>query len=440
MRWRMTGRQLVFTLIQMAMNRDLPSPDEPMPPRCPRRAQRKAATPNGLIGPRLTLAALCQEPFRVFFPAAVLAGIVGVLLWPLMLSGWMTDYPGPRHARLMIQGFFGGFIFGFLGTSLPRLLETRPLSAAEVFPLLALFLANLTAHTLGATRLGDALFTFEVLLLAVSFGRRLRVRRDWPPPGFVLVALSFACSLAGIAIQWVGLRRELAPGWELLGRLWAYHAFILLCILGAGGFLLPRFLGITPRRKFATSAAITPEWRRAAGWASLAGTVIVLSFVGEATGWNRWAGVIRALTVLAYLGHEMPLEQLRWSRRGVQGFLLIGLICLPLGVLASSWLPGWRVGLSHIELISGFGLIALGVGTRVVFGHSGERQQLERFHPALTTAAILMLLGMLTRINGDLIPSTQATHYLYAAICWIGGLILWAVCVLPKVLQPDPEA
>ena len=76
----------------------------------------------------------------------------------------------------------------------------------------------------------------------------------------------------------------------------------------------------------------------------------------------------------------------------------------------------------------------------MVFGHSGERQQLERFHPTLTTAAVLMLLGMLTRINGDMIPSTQLSHYLYAAICWAGGLILWAVCVLPKVLQADPES
>ena len=88
----------------------------------------------------------------------------------------------------------------------------------------------------------------------------------------------------------------------------------------------------------------------------------------------------------------------------------------------------------------GFGLVALGVGTRVIFGHSGERQQLERFHPGLTIAAVLMLLGMLTRINGDVIPSTQLSHYLYAAICWVGGLILWAVCVLPQVLQADPES
>jgi uncharacterized protein involved in response to NO len=375
----------------------------------------------------------------LFFPAAVLAGFVGVLLWPLMLSGWMTDYPGPRHARLMIQGFFGGFIFGFLGTSFPRLLEVPPLRAREVFPLLALFLANIVTHALGANAAGDGLFVGEVLLLAVFLGRRLSVRRDLPPPSFVLVGMGFTCALAGIVLQMASLRMELTPGWELLGRLWGYHAFILLCILGAGGFLLPRFLGLEARRKFITSPAATPAWWRAAVFTTLAGGIIVVSFPLEAVGWTRLASLIRAGTIIVYLLSEMKLERFRWTWQGVQWFLVVGLACLPLGVLASGWLPGWRVGLSHLELISGFGLIALGVATRVIFGHSGERPQLERFHPGLTTAGILMLLGMLTRINGDMIPSTQVSHYLYAAICWGGGLLLWAVCVLPKVLKPDPE-
>ena len=47
-----------------------------------------------------------------------------------------------------------------------------------------------------------------------------------------------------------------SPEWALLGRLWSYHAFILLCILGAGGFLLPRFLGVGARHSFETSPKV----------------------------------------------------------------------------------------------------------------------------------------------------------------------------------------
>ena len=109
------------------------------------------------------------------------------------------------------------------------------------------------------------------------------------------------------------------------------------------------------------------------------------------------------------------------------------------GLTVAERAAGWRVALAHIELLSGFGLITLGVATRVVFGHSGERTQLERFHPPLTIAAVLLLLALLNRLTGDLVPSTMASHYLYAALCWLGGTLLWATRVLPKVLKPDPE-
>jgi uncharacterized protein involved in response to NO len=76
----------------------------------------------------------------------------------------------------------------------------------------------------------------------------------------------------------------------------------------------------------------------------------------------------------------------------------------------------------------------------VVFGHTGGRTKLERFNPWLTTATLLMLLGLATRISGDCLPGIQATHYLYGALCWMAGAIAWAAYVLPRVVRPDPEA
>jgi hypothetical protein len=136
----------------------------------------------------------------------------------------------------------------------------------------------------------------------------------------------------------------------------------------------------------------------------------------------------------------MPLERLRWNWRGVQWQLIVGLVCLPMGVLAAGWWPAMRLTLSHLELVGGFALITMGIATRVIFGHSGAREKLERFHPWLTTAALLMLLGLASRISGDFLPGIQTTHYLYGAGCWIAGAVVWAACVLPRVLRPDPEA
>jgi uncharacterized protein involved in response to NO len=405
----------------------------PAPGRCPRHASRTPSTVLQETRRWVRFADFHHEPFRLFFPVATLAGIIGVALWPVMLLGWTENYPGPSHSRLMVQGFFGGFILGFMGTAMPRLLSVSPFSAREAFSLLALFLGNVGANTLGMNVAGDLLFIGELVFLFSLLKSRCHSGRDRPPPSFVLVGLAFACAIAGTALQLAGRRWELSPPLELLARLLSYHGFVLLAVLGAGGFLLPRFLGLGVRRKFPESPGESPEWKGAARIAKSAGALILLTYLLEVIGWSRFAGAARALIVVGYLAYEMPLERLRWNWRGVQWQLIVGLICIPVGVFAAGWFSGMRLTLSHLELVGGFALITTGVATRVVFGHTGGREKVERFHPWLTAAAVLMLLGLASRITGDFLPGIQRSHYLYGAACWI------AACVLPRVLRPDPE-
>ena len=412
----------------------------PQPGRYPSQAIRQEASASQLKGRWVEFADLHREPFRLFFPFATLAGIIGVALWPVMLLGWTENYPGPSHARLMVQGFFGGFIFGFLGTSMPRLVEASPLSAREAFSLLVLFLGHVVANTAGMTTLADGLFVGEIALWFAMLKHRCQGGKDRPPPGFVLVGLAFASALAGTTLHLAGRHWELSQPLELFARLLSYHGFVLLCVLGAGGFLLPRFLGLGVRRKYPESAAATPEWKRSAATAAGIGALILVTYVMEAMGWNRTAAAARVLLIAAGLAYEMPLEQLRWSWAGVQWQLIVGLVLIPLGAFASGWFASLRLTLSHLELVGGFALIAFGVATRVVFGHSGARERAERFHPWLTAAAALMLLGLVTRLSGDFLPGIQRTHYLYSAGLWLAGAILWAGCVLPRVLLPDTEA
>ena len=410
------------------------------PAQCPRRAKRVASTTPRVLGQWVNFADLHREPFRLFFPAATLAGLIGIALWPIMLLGWTENYPGPSHARLMVQGFFGGFILGFMGTAMPRLVNARPLSARETFSLLVLFLGNVVANALGLNPLADCLFAGELVFLFGLLRRRCHSGGDLPPPSFVLVGLAFGSALAGTALHLVGRRWELNQPLELLARLLGYHGFVLLAVLGAGGFLLPRFLGMTARRSFPAAAEATPGWNRSVRVAKVAGALIFLTYVVEAFGWSRIAGTARAFIFVAYLAYEMPLERLRWNWHGVQWQLMVGLMCIPLGVLAAAWFPALRATLLHLELVGGFALITTGVATRVVFGHSGVRERLERFHPWLTAAALLMLAGLATRMSGDFLPGIQVTHYLYGAGLWLGGMLVWAACVLPRVLRPDPES
>ena len=191
------------------------------PLRCPRHLrQRESAVPPC---EKLAFADLHREPFRLFFPAATLAGLCGVSLWIPLLLGWTNDYPGTPHARVMVQGFLAGFIFGFLGTSLPRLLEVPALTAREVFPLLAVFAGNVGAQLAGATALGDGLFAAELAAWFLVLKGRCHAKRDLPPPSFVLVGLSFGCGLAGTMPFLAGRRGEFSAELELLAKLLAYQ-------------------------------------------------------------------------------------------------------------------------------------------------------------------------------------------------------------------------
>lgn len=356
-----------------------------------------------------------------------------------MILGWTDVYPGPSHARLLVQGFFGGFIFGFLGTSMPRLVEAAPLSARSALSLLALFLANVTANTLGKHAVGDALFLGEIALWVLLLRSRCRSGNDQPPPSFILVGMAFLSAGAGTILAQINARGEPNDSLDLLSRLLAYHGYVLLCVLGAGGFLLPRFLGLGLRRSYKESQKPSPEWRKAFRIAAAAGLLILATYGLEAAGHPRVAGMVRALCIVGYLFYEMPLERLVWNSRGVQWYLITGLVCIPLGVLSASWFAGTRIALSHVELVGGYVLITSGVAARVVFGHSGGREKLERFHPWLTVAGVFMLIGLTTRITGDFFPRIQASHYFYGAGCWMAGALIWAACVLPRVVRPDPE-
>src|SRR5262245_35983568 len=197
------------------------------PDPCPH-SIRRAASAARVDGRWIGFADLHREPFRLFFPAATLAGLIGVALWPVMLLGWTQNYPGPSHARLMVQGFFGGFILGFMGTAMPRLVGARPFSAAEAFSLLALFGCNVIANAAGMNPFADGLFMGELALLFAMLKRRCHSGRDLPPPSFVLVGVAFTSALAGTGLHLAERRWELNPPLELLARLLSYHGFVLL--------------------------------------------------------------------------------------------------------------------------------------------------------------------------------------------------------------------
>jgi uncharacterized protein involved in response to NO len=388
---------------------------------------------------RISVEVICLEPFRAFFPLALLAGVAGVALWPLHFWGFSPFYPGQAHARIMAFGLFGGFIIGFISTAFPRMISARSLRAAELGSLLVIYIAMVVSYLLAKLSAGDLLFLLLVGALAIILGSRWLNRRDTPPPGFPLVGLAVLCAVAGVLLSFIEHDDELAFFWITLPKLLVYQGFILLPILGVGGFLLPRFFGYQSRHDFPESIVPPPGWKREAFEALLAGMIILLSFVMEAAGWYRAGPAVRLLATLGYLLRVLPLFRAAKSRNALVSSLRMALGLVLLGYVATLFFPGYRVGMLHLSLVGGFALLTFTVATRIIFSHSGNAALLNRRNLWLTVTAWLILFAVATRISGDIWPGILVTHYIYGAIVWIIASLLWAWHVIPKVMVPDPE-
>lgn len=395
-----------------------------------------AADKPKLIG----FADLGKEPFRIFFPEGVLAGIIGVSLWPLHFWGLISLYPGQAHARIMACGLFGAFIFGFLGTAMPRMLSAPPLGLRNVLLLLVLHLSAIVAFAMQKIIWGDRFFLALLCLFAVLMFRRARNRKDTPPPGFVLVGLAFLCVFAGtlLAVLQPGTD-EGAAYWISLQRLLSYQGFVLLPILGIGPFILPRFFGMPSAHDFPESLSPSAAWKKKAALALAAGSLIVASFFMEVSGWFRLAHSVRFATTLIYLALEFPFYLAPKFNNALGASLRIAFAGLVSGFIFIAVFPAFRVSLLHLTLVGGFAIITFTVATRVVFGHSGNLEKLRGPNRWLLVAVALMLLGMATRISGDFWPKMKISHYDFGAIIWIAGVLLWSCSVLPKVFQADTE-
>lgn len=389
---------------------------------------------------QVSLNLLAREPFRVFFPVAVLVGLAGAAVWPLHFLGIVPLYPGLSHARLMAYGFFGGFMVGFLGTALPRMLSAPPLRVLETGVLLLIYVVMAVALLVGKIAVGDALFVGLLVVFALFLGVRIWKRGDVPPPSFVLVALALMCAGAGALLSILIQVNEEAFGYASLQHLLSYQAFILLPILGVGAYLLPRFFGMATRQDFPESRWPPPGWLSKFAVALMVGLLIVASFFMEAAGWVRVGPVLRLLATGFYLVWEVPFYRVKEYRGPAARILQVAFTLLLVGFLCVSVDPERRVSLLHLTLVGGFAVITLVVATRVVYGHSGNAGLLARRNRWLWVSVGIILLAMATRISGDFWPQVMASHYSYGALGWMAGLLLWAVYVIPKVLRPDEDA
>jgi uncharacterized protein involved in response to NO len=382
-----------------------------------------------------------EEPFRIFFPLGVLFGISGVSLWPLYFSGLHKFYPGTMHARMMIEGFMGAFVLGFLGTAGPKFTDTAPFSGKELAVNLALLLTTVGLQIAERYVLGDAVFTLLLLCFAGRLGWRFNQRTDLPPPTFVLFAFGFVTAIIGSVLlvttqMFNGSMYALVLGTQLLNQ-----GFILYLILGGSGFLLSRLSSLPRQPEPECGRAPTREWKRRARFAAAIATGILASFAvdifAEAP---RLAGLMRFVAVAVFLAIEIstlhasePPEATNSSSRRALIFILLGLLFPVL------W-PWQRVAGLHLIFIGGYTLIAFTVATWVVLGHSGQGRLLSKPLPFLRGTALLLAAAAIFRAIGDFFPVHRAMLLDLAGCLWMLAAAWWGWRVLLKGTPPSDRA
>src|SRR5206468_3053319 len=159
----------------------------------------------------------------------------------------------------------------------------------------------------------------------------------------------------------------------------------------------------------------------------------------ETNGLVRTAHAIRFATTLVYLFIEFPFRLAPKLGTALGASLRVAFALLISGFIFITLFPAFRVGLLHLTLVGGLAVITFTVATRVIFGHSGNLDRLKGKNRWLLGAVGLMVFGMATRISGDFWPKIMASHYIYGALIWIAGVLLWSWHALPKILQIETE-
>lgn len=366
-----------------------------------------------------------REPYRILFPVGWVLGVSGVALWPLFHYEIITVYPAVPHARIMIQGFAAAYLLGFLGTAMTHMLETPPLRPCLSYLLAGGLTLVCLLHGLRLFVWGDLLFAALLALFTSALWTRWRARNCMPPPGMIAVALGLGGAFAGALIQGVNHLHPLPDNTYFLSRLLLYQGFLLLPVMGVGATLLPSFTGYNRTQTVPPARSRTATWNlRARSWVLFSG-LILSSFIIESYGLIRAGYMLRIATLTAFLHLHLPV----WRSHRMSGtpawLNRLSFLALMAGYLAGALWPTYHLAWLHIVFISGFGLLILSVGSRVIWAHGGDAARCTKRHPALWWVFGFAALAMLTRVTADWMPAIRLSHYAYAAMAWIAGMALW---------------
>lgn len=377
--------------------------------------------------------AFLQLAFRPFFSVALAFAALSIFAWMLLyLNGWslpVKNYPTMMwHAHEMIYGYAMAVVAGFLLTAIKNWTNRQTLNKAPLLGLVGLWLVprllpfsgNENLLIVGAVL--DVLFGIALFFAALY---PLLKAKQWAQAGIVSKLLMIAA--ANMAF-YLGLFGVLNDG----GRIGLYAGFYLLMalILTMARRLIPFFI-----EKGIDETFEAKNYK----WIDISSLVLFLFFaISDLVA--PWSHITAALALSQFLLHSIRLylwyhpsiwkKSLLWVIYTAYAWITFGFLLKALAIWAGIS-PFLAV---HGFAYGGFGMLTLGMMTRVSLGHTGRSV----FNPPAQLNRIFMLLaaGSVFRI---IFPLIDGSHYMWwiaaSQILWIMAFLATLVIYLPMLIK-----
>ncbi len=377
--------------------------------------------------------AILAAPFRPFYLAGTLSGILVLLLTGLYLGGIAAPISPTLpfalwHGHELLFGFAGAIVAGFILTALPGWAGTRELSRSNLLLLLLLWLAGRIAFALQAQLPGLLVAILDSSLFVVAsalvYRDLVRANNHW-----YLTVLGI---FAGFWLANLGFYLALAdndyPQASRMLRL-ALFAIIFKFVVVSGYLTLVFSNNVMAARK-------QPLIRVSAPLEILAITTVLLMLAARF--WSLPAPGLILISLLAAAVHLLRLIRLRgWLMTG-EPLLLAMNVAYGLMIVSFLLKAGYEAGWMtediwlHCFTVGAMGIMMLSLMTRVALRHTGRPLKLSLTGKRvflLVIVAVLFRLGAgtdtpwLMSLSALLLCSTFVIYLrLYGPMLWTPSL------------------
>ncbi len=360
----------------------------------------------------------------------------GVGHWLFYALGWMDRYHGFLHASIQTQLYLACFIGGFLMTAVPRFSGTSSSQRWELVASAAALAGVATALVFGQWIISEGFYLLWLLFLVRFVAVRFLKRQVlYPPVNFVWVPPAVFLGLAGATIIILVLMDVLGPEWMEMGRSMQEQGFVLALVLGIGGFLGPRLMGIHQLPPSDTKNLRSHLLRNIFFHASAA-LLLIASFFLEGPAESTIGYALRAAVVTGMFLWTRSLNTKIISGPSLFIRLLSGSFwMIALGYWLIPFFPKLHIALLHLVFLGGFSLMIYCVSTMVILSHAGRGEELQKPLWVLRLVVLGVPLSLILRLLATFLGEY---HFLILGISsgiWLAVGAGWLIFSAPLLIR-----